>query len=753
MASVNMMSPGVYGYETDQSDYVSATSSTIIAIVGGARKGRTVPYLVTNQQALTTEYGSPSLSDQGIYGALEALSQANQVYYMRVVKESARATAGEAGTDKLLYTAVTPGTEANDLVIVQDVVDETNFKVQVSRKVETARVVKSTSPFNGGAGVTVEQGSDKILVSGVVDYYAAEGTDFTDPDTFGKINGNVVALEFKPTSDVTVNKDMNIVSVNPINSSYPIVFIQYTNSNSIVVGLKVELTSDEYTVSINWNGKDSNDFVVKFDNFMLKENDEATYYTAITDESESAIPSNYEVLEEFSNLSLETTSDRFVNNIINNQSEYITVSYTDSGELTSKELTLSGGELGAAYGTAGGDDMPFSISTKYYDSTLNSAVVKFTKPDAFGYFNVVVYDATKTNMLEMIKNVTLDSTDDRFVDNIVASVSNNISVVSHAANITADTDISIIDYVIVGGNDGIEGLTEYDIIEGLKQFDNPESYDVNLLAAPGWYQAEVVNAGIEVCEGRGDCLYIAATPFGLSASEANDWVNGAGQFQQDHAAFDSSYAAFYWPWVQVPDTFSKKNIWLSPEGDVLAQIAYNDRVGQPWYAPAGITRGSMTRPIAVEMSATKGERDLIYGNRNCVNPIINYKSNGIVIWGQKTAQRKSTALDRVNVRRLMNYLKRQVTDMSDVYVFDPNDEYAWDRWVSKVEKLMEQVKNQRGLYEYKVTMSPTDNEIDNNQMPGNVWVKPTKSAEYIPINFILVSTGYNFDTGTEEVVS
>ena len=597
-----MLSPGVSVNEIDYSDYVAAAATGIIGMVGGARRGPVVPTLVTSQEEFVKLYGIPSTKEYGAYSALQALTQASQLYYQRAVHMSTAAKAGASGTDKLLFTLKKLGTAYNGYTVKIDYTSDTDFNVTVFR------------PHIQSDG---------------------EGTD-------------------------------------PVQ------------------------------------------------------------------------------LEKFEHCSLTTTDEaNFVNNKINSASEYVIVALMDSGTLATKTLTFANATDGAAYGTAGGSDQVFSIKTKYYDSTLNYDIVKFTKPDLAGYFSMILMSEDRNTIIEQIDNLSLDPSDERYVDNIIASTSINVEVTYNKDHVEDDTDISTVEYVIKGGNDGIAGLTEKDIIgtvsDGLKAFSNPEVIDINLLCAPGWYQAEVASEGISICEGRGDAIYIAETPFGLTAQEANAWANGSDEFAADHKAFDSSYGAMYWPWVQVSDPYTRQNIWLPPTGTICAQYAYSDNVGQPWFAPAGLNRGILQNVLAVEYSATKGERDTIYGGRNVVNPIINYRGQGIVIWGQKTMQRKATSLDRVNVRRLMNYLKKIISASTAYYVFEPNDEYNWNKWIDMVEPKLENIKQLRGVYEYKVEMQPTTSEIENNIMPGTIYVKPTKAAEYIPLNFMIAPYGASFD--------
>lgn len=475
---------------------------------------------------------------------------------------------------------------------------------------------------------------------------------------------------------------------------------------------------------------------------LVYDDEEKTFSLAVKQNAQAT-----ETLESYSNLTIDTSKENYVGNKVNGISKYITAILSSEGTLATKTFTLAGGTDGASYGTAGGPDKAFTIKTKYLDSTLNYCIVKFTQPDAFGYFSMLLYNENRSEILEQIKDLSLNPEDERYVDLIMENASQYVTVKYNAGASGEDEDISSVEYVILGGADSINALTDDDIIDSLKSFSNPEVIDINLLAAPGRFHAAVVNAGMQVCSDRGEAMYVASTPFGLTAQQANDWANGSGEFSADHQAFDGSYGAIYWPWVQISDSFThNKKIWLPPDGDVLAQMAYNDRVGQPWFAPAGLNRGMLNSGVlAIEYSATKGERDAIYGNRNIVNPIINYKNSGLTIWGQKTMQRKATALDRINVRRLMNYLKKIISASTSYYVFEPNDSYSWKKWIDMVEPKLENVKNLRGVYAYKVQMHPTEDEVENNTMPGIIWVKPTKTAEFIPLNFMIAPYGASFD--------
>lgn len=306
----------------------------------------------------------------------------------------------------------------------------------------------------------------------------------------------------------------------------------------------------------------------------------------------------------------------------------------------------------------------------------------------------------------------------------------------------------------VAGLDGVDALIEADYIgiytgqskTGMKTLDDAESLDINLIAIPGVSSPAVIYELIALCEKRADCMCVVDAPFGLDTQTVIDWHNGTGVY--NHQAFNSSYGALYWPWVRVYENYNRKEIWMPPCGFVLAQYAYTDYQTQPWFAPAGLIRGRIKTGVRIEMSPDLGEREFLYGNGNAVNAIVNFTRDGLTIWGQRTLQRRPTALDRVNVRRLLLYLEKVIATSVRYLVFEPNDPVTWRRFINLVEPALDFVKTHRGLYEYKVICDDTVNpaiEIDRNRMTGKIMLKPTKSAEVINLDFTLVSTGASFN--------
>lgn len=453
-------------------------------------------------------------------------------------------------------------------------------------------------------------------------------------------------------------------------------------------------------------------------------------------------------LEVYDGLSLVGTSSGYVETVINGVSNYITCDVQYSGTLRQATYVLGSvdrGEGSGSYARAGVDGVnKVTFRSTNYDSSLNGCLVVISDMDGYGFFDITVKESDDT-LIESWSSLTIDPESDRFAEKIVNTSSSRIII---SVNTESSVEFHEETLTFSGGDDAIDGISSTDIIgqttgTGLYSYSNPETVSIDILIAPGWSDPSVVKEGITIAEGRADCMFLIDTPFGLSAQEVIAWTNGSGSYT--HTGFDSSYAAVYWPWLKVADPYTNKDIWLPPSGLVAAAYSYNDEVAHPWNAPAGLERGRITKAVGVELSPTQGERDAVYGNRNVVNPIVNFISNGIVIWGQKTCQRTPSSLDRVNVRRLMNYLKRTIGNTTRSFVFEQNIDSTWDRWKTAVEPVLINAKNNDGIYEYKIVLQATDSDIENNRMPIQLYVKPTRTAEFISLTFNIMQYSASFD--------
>lgn len=280
--------------------------------------------------------------------------------------------------------------------------------------------------------------------------------------------------------------------------------------------------------------------------------------------------------------------------------------------------------------------------------------------------------------------------------------------------------------------------------KALNILSNADEYDINLIATPGLnYQdhAVVINKAIEVAEERNDA-FVLVDP--LTLSEEGGVGTAISAISQ--GALDTSYAAAYWPWVKVQDLDRNKNVWVPPSAVLPAVFANSDSLAYEWFAPAGLNRGGIKGAVDAEYKLTQAQRAELYENR--INAIAAFPNQGVVVWGQKTLQAKPSALDRVNVRRLLIAMKKYIASASRYLVFENNTTATRARFVNIVTPYLETVKARQGLYAYRVVMDETNNPpsvIDANQMYGQIFIQPAKSAEFIIIDFNILPTGASFE--------
>ena len=273
----------------------------------------------------------------------------------------------------------------------------------------------------------------------------------------------------------------------------------------------------------------------------------------------------------------------------------------------------------------------------------------------------------------------------------------------------------------------------------LNAVSNPDEYDINLVVTPGAnhkLHSVVTTHAKNLCEDRGDALYIMDA-VGKDVTTISTVTNTV-------KPIDSNYSATYWPWVKILDTDKNKPVWVPPSTVMAGVISKNDQVAFEWFAPAGLNRGILTEAIDVPTRLTHAERDDLYEGR--VNPIATFKE-GIVVWGQKTLQSKPSALDRVNVRRLLIAAKKFIASASKYLVFENNTNATRQRFLNIANPYFESVQQRQGLYAYKVIMDATNNTpdvIDRNQMIGEIYLQPAKAAEFIILDFNILPTGAVF---------
>ena len=284
-----------------------------------------------------------------------------------------------------------------------------------------------------------------------------------------------------------------------------------------------------------------------------------------------------------------------------------------------------------------------------------------------------------------------------------------------------------------------QGLRGSDYTNAIALLSNQDDYQYNVISAPGLtnqsYATQITSISNNTLT-RGDSIFV------MDLVDYNQPINTV---TAQASGLDTSYAAAYWPWVQTVDPNTAQLVYVPASTVIPGVYAFTDASSDPWFAPAGITRGGLGQVVRAERKLTSNNRDTLYeGN---VNPIATFPQTGVVVFGQKTLQKAASALDRVNVRRLLIALKNFIGQVADTLVFDQNTIITRNNFLSQVNPYLESVQQRQGLYAFKVVMDDSNNTpdvVDRNEMVGQIYLQPTKTAEFIILDFNVLPTGATF---------
>ena len=375
--------------------------------------------------------------------------------------------------------------------------------------------------------------------------------------------------------------------------------------------------------------------------------------------------------------------------------------------------------------------------TVAYDSSTNEYYIQLTGsyPNLSSYVRVKQVNQTTPNYFDNVGNPK-----NEFTGSIPITQS---GVFGDGKGKNIPTGVAGAYYENIS-NTNIQGLTAAAYTESISLLANKDAYNYNFITTPGLigdstnYAAHypVVNQLITMVQERGDAMAIIDV-VGYNSNILPVTTNAAN--------FDTSYAATYWPWCKTIDPNSGTQVWVPASTMIPSVYAFNDNVAAPWFAPAGINRGILTTVTQTERVLTQGNRDLLYQKN--VNPIATFPNTGVVVFGQKTLQKKKSALDRVNVRRLLIELKNYITQVADTFVFEQNDTVTRNNFLGIVNPYLATVQQREGLTAFRVIMDETNNPpsvVDNNQLVGQIYLQPTRTVEFILLDFNILPTGATF---------
>lgn len=306
--------------------------------------------------------------------------------------------------------------------------------------------------------------------------------------------------------------------------------------------------------------------------------------------------------------------------------------------------------------------------------------------------------------------------------------------------------------ITVGDNTQDWANTDYyAYLMGQKTFANPEAVNINVFVTPGIdyvNNSNLVEAAIDMVENdRADSLYVCTTPdfnmFVPSTTNESDFIYPQEAVDNlENTGIDSNYTATYYPWVLTRDTVNNTQIYIPATAEVTRNLALTDNIAFPWFASAGYTRG-LVNAVKARRKLTQEDRDTLYDGR--INPIATFSDVGTVIWGNKTLQIRESALDRINVRRLLLQARKLISAVAVRLLFEQNDEIVRTQFLDTVNPILDAIRRDRGLYDFRITVSSSPEDLDRNQMTGKVYIKPTKALEFIDIEFLITPTGASFE--------
>jgi hypothetical protein len=294
-------------------------------------------------------------------------------------------------------------------------------------------------------------------------------------------------------------------------------------------------------------------------------------------------------------------------------------------------------------------------------------------------------------------------------------------------------------YSASNGTTNLQGINATDYNNMITLMSNQDDYRFNVISIPGLTLQDnnaQTTALVNVVQSRGDAIAVL---------DPSPYDTAITQVITDASGVNSSYAAAYWPWLQTIDPGTGQLVWVPASTLIPAVYAFTDSVSEPWFAPAGINRGGLDTVVRAERKLSQTNRNNLYtGN---INPIATFPGTGVVVYGQKTLQKKASALDRVNVRRLLIALKSYISQVANNLVFEQNTIATRNQFLSQVNPYLESVQQRQGLYAFRVIMDDSNNTpdvIDRNQMIGQIYLQPTKTAEFIYLDFNILPTGATF---------
>lgn len=343
----------------------------------------------------------------------------------------------------------------------------------------------------------------------------------------------------------------------------------------------------------------------------------------------------------------------------------------------------------------------------------------------------------------------------RYVEDVVNQQSSFIRVSADVSSINGQDFPTALSqdtfYTFLAGSDGTGVPSDASIIEAYRLYEDPETVDVNILIDSA--KSETVKSDlIAICEERLDCMTVLDVPQNLVVNNKGNETTDLRDWRNITFNENTSYASVYGNWIEVYDKYNQKYRWIPASGHISGIYAKTDDVADPWWAPAGLNRAVLTGVRRLAWNPKLGNRDILYSNG--INPIVSFAGQGKVVWGQKTMLAKESAFNRVNVRRLFITLEKAISTAAKYFLFEPNDTVTRNLLVNMINPFLRDVQSRRGIFDFKVicdTSNNTPERVDRNELWCDILIKPTRTAEFIVLNFVATKTGASFEEAAAAV--
>ena len=696
----SIVSPGVLAIENDQSFITQQPIQAGAAIVGPTPKGKVgIPVLCTTYSDYLNKFGSTFLSGSQTYTYFTSIAAYN--YF-------------NSGGNTLLVTRVVSGSTTTDWTSATSSVFSSTALTSASIPIDLNYLVSDVAAY-GSQSLNIN--GIELLYTGSILPPNAPTIIYIDTGSWGSdaigdyINQTILVLEFS-SSIAPYNTSLQYISSS---NSNPSLLLTSTNPNGIegnsffVISGSTTTNFTGGTNDISFTLETLSEGIImnsesptgsfgtllsgSADNFRYqitsKNINDGTFSLLIRQGNDSDISPS--VVENWGPLSLDPFSPNYIEKVIGNQVETI---LSDNGEYY------------------------VQMSGSYLNNSRYIRIKSIVKTTPNYLDNNGIYQTQFTGSLPTLLDGTFGSAKGT---NIPSSAGN------YYENITSNN---------------IQGLTANAYTESISLLANKDAYKYNILTAPGLISAHgapsltAITQIQNTVQERGDAIaVIDLVPYNAQIGTVTSTVS----------SYNTPYVATYWPWLKTIDPNTGNQVWVPASTMIPSVYAQNDAIAAPWFAPAGINRGVLPTVIQAERILTQGNRDTLYQSN--INPIATLPGAGVVVFGQKTLQKKKSALDRVNVRRLLIELKNYISQVADTFVFEQNDANTRSELLSIINPYLSSIQQQQGLTSFRVIMDETNNPpsvVDQNQLVGQIYLQPTKTIEFILLDFNILPTGAIF---------